>query len=98
MSLTHKDVLHAAKLARLKIEGSKLDNYVAQLSQVFNWVDKLQEVKSKVSPLANPLEDMISDGTPLRADVVTDGNCPEIVLKNGPEVRDDFFVVPKVVE
>lgn len=98
MSLNNKDVLHAAKLARLKVEGSKLDNYVAQLSQVFDWVGKLQEIKSKVQPLANPLEDMVQEGTPLRQDVATDGNCPEVVLKNGPQIRDDFFVVPKVVE
>jgi len=98
MFLNHNDVLRAAKLARLKVEGSKLDEYVHQLSQVFDWMEHLRQLEVKVEPLANPLEDMIQEGTPLRPDVITDGNCPEAVLKNGPQVQDEFFVVPKVVE
>ena len=33
-----------------------------------------------------------------RADVVTDGNDAEAVLKNAPQSEDNFFLVPKVVE
>ncbi len=33
-----------------------------------------------------------------RADVVTDGNMPERILKNAPDAREGFFAVPKVVE
>jgi aspartyl-tRNA(Asn)/glutamyl-tRNA(Gln) amidotransferase subunit C len=33
-----------------------------------------------------------------RADVVTDGGIPEIVVGNAPASEDHFFLVPKVVE
>ena len=33
-----------------------------------------------------------------RADIVTDGDNAEAVLKNAPETADNFFLVPKVVE
>jgi aspartyl-tRNA(Asn)/glutamyl-tRNA(Gln) amidotransferase subunit C len=33
-----------------------------------------------------------------RADVVTDGNIADDILKNAPAREDHFFLVPKVVE
>ena len=33
-----------------------------------------------------------------RVDEVTDGNQQDKVLKNAPDAREGFFVVPKVVE
>jgi aspartyl-tRNA(Asn)/glutamyl-tRNA(Gln) amidotransferase subunit C len=33
-----------------------------------------------------------------RADVVTDGDLQDDVLKNAPDAREGFFAVPKVVE
>jgi aspartyl-tRNA(Asn)/glutamyl-tRNA(Gln) amidotransferase subunit C len=34
----------------------------------------------------------------MREDVVTEGGDPAKVLANAPLTRDNFFVVPKVVE
>jgi aspartyl-tRNA(Asn)/glutamyl-tRNA(Gln) amidotransferase subunit C len=34
---------------------------------------------------------------PRRADVVTDGDYVDAILKNAPEKKQGFFVVPKVV-
>ena len=33
-----------------------------------------------------------------RADVVTDGDRAEAILRNAPDAREGFFAVPKVVE
>jgi aspartyl-tRNA(Asn)/glutamyl-tRNA(Gln) amidotransferase subunit C len=33
-----------------------------------------------------------------RADVVTDGEIADDVVRNAPETQDRFFLVPKVVE
>jgi aspartyl-tRNA(Asn)/glutamyl-tRNA(Gln) amidotransferase subunit C len=35
---------------------------------------------------------------PWRADVVTEGGDPAKILANAPLAKDNFFVVPKVVE
>ncbi len=40
----------------------------------------------------------VTHDRPMRADVVTEGDNPERVLKNAPKTEDGFFVVPKVVE
>jgi len=34
----------------------------------------------------------------MRADVVTDGEIADDVLRNAPAAQDHFFLVPKVVE
>jgi aspartyl-tRNA(Asn)/glutamyl-tRNA(Gln) amidotransferase subunit C len=33
-----------------------------------------------------------------REDKVTDGEIPDLIVKNAPAREDHFFVVPKVVE
>ena len=33
-----------------------------------------------------------------RADIVTDGEMQDLILKNAPDAREGFFAVPKVVE
>jgi aspartyl-tRNA(Asn)/glutamyl-tRNA(Gln) amidotransferase subunit C len=33
-----------------------------------------------------------------RQDRVTDGEIPDLIVKNAPAKHDHFFVVPKVVE
>src|SRR5262249_55628920 len=39
-----------------------------------------------------------SDEMKKRADVVTEGGDPKMILQNAPATEDNFFLVPKVVE
>ena len=45
-----------------------------------------------------PLASVTGHSLPMRDDVVTDGDCVDLVLSNVPEGASGFFVVPKVVE
>ena len=66
-----------------------------ELSGILGFMEQLIEVN------VDGVEPMVSV-TPMRlkrrADVVTDGNIQEQILKNAPDAREGFFAVPKVVE
>ncbi len=95
MSISEKDVLRTAKLARLKIPLDKVEGYVKELSSIINVIDSLARVDtSSVEPLVNVSEFQ----QPMRQDQVTQGNCPEKILKNAPKEVYEHFAVPKVIE
>lgn len=95
MTITEKDVLKTANLAKLRIPKDKINTYVNELSKILNILDDLSEVDtSGIKPLINVSEfDQI-----LREDEVTDGNYPEKIFKNAPKEIYEHFVVPKVIE
>ena len=45
-----------------------------------------------------PMTSVVAMDTPMRDDVVNDGDRRDDVLANAPEAADGFFVVPKVIE
>ena len=45
-----------------------------------------------------PLTSVSPMSLPRRADVVSDGDQIEKILKNAPDSREGFFAVPKVME
>ena len=95
MDIDKKLVKKIATLSRIKIKENEVDRFSTELSKIINWVEKLNEVDTKdVSPVANPSDIKI----PFRKDEVNDGKIEEKVLKNAPEKKAGYFVVPKVVE
>jgi aspartyl-tRNA(Asn)/glutamyl-tRNA(Gln) amidotransferase subunit C len=66
-----------------------------EINAVLAFVEQLSEVDvAGVEPMTSV--------TPMRmksrADVITDGEKPDEIVKNAPAREDHFFVVPKVVE
>ncbi|THD81561.1 Asp-tRNA(Asn)/Glu-tRNA(Gln) amidotransferase subunit GatC [Aliigemmobacter aestuarii] len=95
MSIDVETARRVAKLARIQVDESDLAALAGELSGILTFMEQLNEVDvTGVEPMTSV--------TPMRlkrrADVVTDGNIQEAVLKNAPESREGFFVVPKVVE
>jgi aspartyl-tRNA(Asn)/glutamyl-tRNA(Gln) amidotransferase subunit C len=67
----------------------------ADLSQVLNWVDQLQEVDTQgVAPLTN----MSAEVNVFRTDVIGTQLTQDEALKNSPQKENGFFTVPKVLE
>lgn len=88
-------VKKVATLARLHVSEEEQEKYAAQLGGIFKWIEQMNEVNvDNVKPLAS----VIDLPTPLRADVVNDGDIQSDILANAPEAVEGFFVVPKVVE
>ena len=95
MSVDAKTVRKIAHLARIEIAEERLAPLAGELNGILRWIEQLNEVDiSGVEPMAS-VENV---STPLREDVVTDGNIRDEVLANAPCTEDGFFVMPKAVE
>jgi len=95
MSITEDIVLKVAHLARLNISKEKVPVYVKELSNILGVINQLQELNVEdIHPMSNPNEFDLST----REDNVVDGNVQDNILKNAPQKRFDYFVVPKVID
>jgi aspartyl-tRNA(Asn)/glutamyl-tRNA(Gln) amidotransferase subunit C len=95
MVLDKAAVAHIASLARIRLAETELEPLAAELSQILDWVEQLNEVDTAgVAPMASAA----AASLPMRDDIVTDGGCPEAILDNAPRSARGFFTVPKVVE
>jgi len=95
MAIDLNTVKKVARLSRLDEPEDRLNALVDELSGILGWIEQLGEVDiDGVEPMATAI-DM---ATPLRADIVNDGDQVAAVLLNAPRALDGFFVVPKVVE
>jgi aspartyl-tRNA(Asn)/glutamyl-tRNA(Gln) amidotransferase subunit C len=92
--LSHQQVAHVAKLARLKLSDEQIERYRSQLSSILDHIAKLNELDvSDVEPMAHPL-DMSNR---LDADVAMEPMPIEALLRNAPAVEGRFLAVPKVL-
>jgi aspartyl-tRNA(Asn)/glutamyl-tRNA(Gln) amidotransferase subunit C len=95
MAIDAATVRKVAKLARLNIAEERLEPLAGELGAIMAWIEQLGEVDTDgVEPMASAVDLKL----PMREDVVTEGGDPAKVLANAPLARDNFFVVPKVVE
>jgi aspartyl-tRNA(Asn)/glutamyl-tRNA(Gln) amidotransferase subunit C len=95
VSLTKLEVQHVATLARLQLEDSEVDDVVAKLSRIVDFVDQLQALPTDdVLPMAHPL----NMSQRLRADAVTEADQRDSVQENAPSTEGGYYLVPKVIE
>ena len=95
MSVSHDQVRHIAKLARIAMSEEELERLVPELNAIIGWVEQLAEVNTDgIKPLTAVIEQKMR----LRDDKVTDGNIRDDVLANAPAAQHGFFAVPKVIE
>ena len=95
MSIDTDTVRRIAHLSRIAVEEKDLASLAEELNGILGWIEQLNEVDIEgVEPMTT--------ATPMalkrRADEATEGDRRDDVLRNAPETRDGFFVVPKVVE
>ncbi|HUO24001.1 MAG TPA: Asp-tRNA(Asn)/Glu-tRNA(Gln) amidotransferase subunit GatC [Caulobacteraceae bacterium] len=95
MAIDAATVRKVARLARLSIAEDRLEPMAQELSGILGWIEQLGEVDVDG---VEPMTSAVAVKLPMREDVVTDGGDPARVLANAPLARDNFFVVPKVVE
>jgi aspartyl-tRNA(Asn)/glutamyl-tRNA(Gln) amidotransferase subunit C len=95
MPLDRDAVRHIATLARIKVPDGELDAMAKELDGILHWVEQLKEVDTAN---VEPMTGAVRMALPRRKDEITDGDCRDKILANGPETAHGFFVVPKVVE
>jgi aspartyl-tRNA(Asn)/glutamyl-tRNA(Gln) amidotransferase subunit C len=95
MLLDKETVKNIANLTRIKVSEDNLNHLARELSSIMDWVEQLNSVDTDgVEPLASVIDVTL----PMREDKISDGDCRDKVLANGPEVEDGYFAVPKVIE
>src|SRR5689334_287719 len=95
MAIDRAEAARIAELARLEIEEADLDALAIQLSQVLEFVARLDELDLEgLAPLAFAPPD-----APLREDT-PDGRTlePGTATADAPEAEYGYFIVPPVVE
>ena len=89
------DIEHVARLARLELSDEEKARLREQLGAILEHAAKVGEVAADDVP---PTAYAIPRANVLRADEITSSLPVEEVLANAPEVEDDRFRVPKIVE
>lgn len=89
------DIEHVAKLARLALSAEEKKLYGQQLSDILDHAEQLQKLNTDgVTPTAHaiPMKNV------LRKDKVVPCSDREEILANGPDVEEEMFRVPRIVE
>jgi len=84
------------KLSHLHIDASKKEEVKEQLTGILNYIDNLNELDT------NALDASFSTlegGSPMRADIPRERtDIPKEILSHAPQAKDDFFIVPAIID
>ena len=95
MSVTRDDVRHVAELARLSFSDEEEQRMADELSQILDYVEKLDELDtSGVSPMSHVLDVT----NVVRPDTVSARIDRADALELAPDTDGPYVRVPKVVE
>ena len=95
MSIDNQTVRKVSKLAKIKINEKEETKLIEELNNILGWVDELKKVDTDQ---IEPMLSVFNESMVMRKDEVSSDISEEYVLKNAPESKSGFFVVPKVVE
>ncbi len=95
MSIDNQTVRKVSKLAKIKINEKEESKLIEELNNILGWVDELKKVDTEQ---IEPMLSVFNESMAMRKDEVSSEISDELVLKNAPESKSGFFVVPKVID
>ena len=95
MSLTVDDVRYIAALARLRFSEDEERHLAEQMSEILDYMDKLNELDTTDVP---PMSHVLDLYNVFREDAARQRITTEQALRNAPDADSDYFRVPKVIE
>jgi aspartyl-tRNA(Asn)/glutamyl-tRNA(Gln) amidotransferase subunit C len=86
-----QELLHIANLSALKLEDHEIDAFVGQINTILTYVDQLKQVQvaDQVSQVRNI--NIFREDEPIKGDA-------KDVLAQAPQVDDNYFAVPKILD
>ncbi len=93
-AISRDEVAHLARLSRLALSESELDQFAGQLDSILSHVRTISEVATADVPETaspNPTTNVT------RPDVVTPGLTPAEALSGAPAVEEQRFMVPQIL-
>ena len=95
MSVDTATVRRIAHLARIAVKDDEVEHLKDELNGILAFVEQLSEVNVEG---VEPMTSVTPMAMKKRADVVTDGNNADAVLRNAPAAENNYFLVPKVID
>jgi aspartyl-tRNA(Asn)/glutamyl-tRNA(Gln) amidotransferase subunit C len=95
MALTPEEVEHIAALARLELTAEEKDRFRQQLSAILDYFSQLQALDTANIP---PTSSVMTAGSAPRPDRSRPSLSLDELLSNAPQVSDDQFRVPPVLD
>jgi aspartyl-tRNA(Asn)/glutamyl-tRNA(Gln) amidotransferase subunit C len=93
--ISRADVAHLARLARIDLTDAELDHLAPQLAVILESVAKVSEVSDADVP---PTSHAVPLRNVFRPDEVRPGLTPEEALAGAPEVDQQRFAVPRILD
>ncbi|WP_312648838.1 Asp-tRNA(Asn)/Glu-tRNA(Gln) amidotransferase subunit GatC [Aminipila sp.] len=95
MIITDSLIDYISDLSRLELEEQEKESAKKDLTDILNYMDKLNEIDTKgISEMSQPFDNQNC----FREDEVTNSDKREEVLQNAPDSKGDYFRVHKTVE
>ena len=94
MEISKEEIMRIAKLADLKIEDEKIDEYAKNLQDILNFAKIIDNVNTE------NLEETIGAQNNInvfRKDEVKEFEDKEALIANAPEKDSNMFKIPKVI-
>jgi len=95
MGITLEETRKIASLARLEFSDQELELYREHLSEILNYVSKLNELDTDG---IEPTWLVRNETSAMREDEVQPSMPVESVMANAPSNKNGFFCVPKVIQ
>src|SRR6187551_319611 len=89
--IDREQVLHVARLARLRLNDAEVEQMAAELGGVLDHIEKIAELDLED---VQPTTHVVDVAGALRADEPRPSLPREVVLAQAPAVADDGFLVP----
>jgi aspartyl-tRNA(Asn)/glutamyl-tRNA(Gln) amidotransferase subunit C len=98
VGIERDEVLHVARLARLRLTGAEVERYATELGRILAYADRLAGLDLAGVPATTHLTAGREDpAPPLRDDRRRPGLAREEALANAPHAAGDRFLVPCVL-
>ena len=94
MEVSKEEILHIAKLARLKLKDEEIPEYIKNLQDILNFANIVN--KAPIEGLETSIG-AIDNFNVFRKDEVKVFEDNKLLLQNAPEQEDNMFKIPKVI-
>jgi len=95
MTISKLETKKIIRLASILCSEEDIDFYTSDLNKI---VDSFNQLKSINTDIIEPMVVPIDEELSLRDDEPAHFNSREDVLKNVPKSKDNFYVIPKIMD
>ncbi|AWD32738.1 Glutamyl-tRNA(Gln) amidotransferase subunit C [Candidatus Kinetoplastibacterium sorsogonicusi] len=100
MILNQKNIKNIANIAKIDLQDKQLELMTHEINNLLKIISKIDLINTdKVEELINPILSYQDETLFLRKDEVNfDQESNKTILKNAPEINNNLFLVPIVIE